>query len=453
MSGNPWRERILKGSVLGTLLWLAWPVVIGNLVNVSYNLIDAVWLGRLGKAAFGAPTVVWPLIMFLYSVGMGYAMAGLSLISQYYGDGDYEMARRSIGQLLGFTLLMASGLSVAGFLTASYLLRLMGVPPDIYPLALGYARIIFAGIPFAFAFFAFNMASSAIGDTVTPMKIQVVTAVVNIGLDPILIFGLLGAPRLEVRGAALATIFSRMIASAIGLYFLFSGFHGISLRLRDLRIEGWWLRKVFSIGTPLAIQRSSTSLGFTVMMSIVSRFGSTVVAAYGVAVRIVDIIQSFTWGLMRATSIMVGQNIGAQQYDRSWEITRKSMALTAGVLGLGAALIFAGRAPLVALFVNEPDVLREGSRMLSIFVWSIPFFGLFFIGGAVANGSGHTKTYAAISVIRLWVLRIGLSIILAYNLGLGPLGIYLGMALSNIGAGLLALLWTIRKTWLKRVID
>ncbi len=453
MSENPRREKILGGSIVRTMLWLAWPVILGNLVNVSYNLIDAVWLGRLGKAAFGAPTVVWPLIMFLYSLGMGYAMAGLSLISQYYGDGDYEMARRSIGQLLGFTLLMASGMSVAGFAAAPLLLRLMRVPPDIYPLAVDYSRIIFAGIPFAFSFFAFNMSSSAIGDTLTPTKLQVVAAIANIVLDPILIFGLFGAPRLEVRGAALATMLSRAAISFTGLYLLFTGFRGIRLRASDLRLEKWWLRKVFSIGTPLAIQRSSTSLGFTVMMSIVSGFGSTVVAAYGVAVRIVDIIQSFTWGLMRATSIMIGQNIGAKQYERSWSIAKKAMILTSSVLALGAALIFAAREPLVAVFIDEPDVLREGSRMLSVFVWSIPFFGLFFIGGAIANGSGHTKAYAAISIFRLWVLRIGLSILLAYRLGLGPLGIYLGMALSNVGAGLLALLWVMGRTWIERVID
>ncbi len=447
------RNRILNEPIMKTILWLGWPIILGNLVNISYNLADAYWLGKLGRQAFGAPTVVWPLISFFYSLGFGYAMAGISLISQYFGAGDHRMASRSAGNLLAFMGLVAITISVFGYTQAPLLLTWMGIPSDVYDFALQYIRIIFIGVPFTFVGFAFNIIAGSLGDTRTPTYIGVAASVLNIVLDPLLIFGWLGLPAMGVMGAAIATILSRTFASIVGLYLLFHGFKGIKIRLSDLRIEKWWIHKIIHIGTPLAIQRSSTALGFTVMMSLVSRYGSVAIAAYGVGIRIIDIIQSFTWGLMRATSIMIGQNIGAEQYDRAKEIADKSIKMISLILLVGAIPLVFFRTQLIAIFINDPLVIEEGSRLLMIFTWSLPFFGVFFIAGGVANGSGHTKAFATISIIRLWLLRIGLSYLLALGLGMGTIGIWIGMTLSNIVAGLLSLAWIMQGKWLERVIE
>ncbi|RLG70961.1 MAG: MATE family efflux transporter [Thermoprotei archaeon] len=447
------RSKIVNGPIVGTMVWLAWPVIVANLVNMSYNLIDAFWLGKLGKIAFGAPTVCWPLIMLFYSIGMGYAMAGIALISQYVGAGDREMAERSGGQLVSFLFLGALVLSGIGYAFIPQALSMIGVPQDIYPLAVSYARIIFLGIPIVFFGFAFNTIANAIGDTRTPTVLNVSSAIMNIVLDPIMIFGLLGFPAMGVAGAAIATVISRSVVSIVGGYLLFKGFKGIKIGLSDLRIEKWWLRKVFSIGTPLSIQQSFNALGFTVMMSIVSRFGSTVIAAYGVVVRILNIMQAVTWGLNRATSIMVGQNIGAEKYGRAMSIAKTSVTFTSGFLVLGALLLFVFSGQAVSFFVNEHDVIVEGSKLIHVVSSSIPFFGVFFVAGAVAAGSGHTRFFAALSTVRLWVLRIGLSILLAYTMKIGSLGVWLAMAISNIGAGTIALAWLIKGTWLRRVIE
>ncbi len=447
------RRRILEEPIIKTMVWLAWPIILGNLVNISYNLVDAYWLGKLGRQAFGAPTVTWPLIFFFYSIGFGYAFAGISLISQYFGAGNKRMAGRSAGNLLSFMFMVAVLISVFGYVLSPVFLTWMSVPPDVYPLAVNYIRIIFVGIPFTFIGFAFNIIASSLGDTRTPTYIGIVTSILNMFLDPLLIFGWMGFPRLEVVGAAIATILSRTLSSVIGLYLLFHGFKGLKIHIGDLRMEAWWIRKIFHIGTPLAIQRSSTALGFTIMMSLVSMYGSAVIAAYGIAIRIIDIIQSFTWGFMRATSIMVGQNIGAELYERARLIANKSITLITTTLLLGGIPVFIYRQDLVSVFINDPLVIEQGSLLLAIFTWSIPFFGIFFVAGGIANGSGHTRAFAVISIIRLWVLRIGLSYLLALYLGMGPLGIWIGMTLSNIGAGLMGLAWIMKGTWLQRVIE
>ena len=447
-----YRDRILRGSIVKTILWLAWPMILANIVNISYNLVDAFWLGKLGKEAFGAPTVSWPLIMLFYSIGMGYASGGISIISQFFGAGDKDMANKSAGQLV---LFMGSGallISVSGVLFSPQVLYLMGVPSDIYPLAVDYIRVIFIGMPLTFMGFAFNTIMNSLGDTRTPTVLNVAAAITNIILDPFLIFGWLGFPRLGVVGAAIATISSRSMVAFIGTILLFKGYRGIKITLRDMRIKKWWLKKIFKIGTPLSIQFSTNALGFTIMMSIVSRFGSAVVAAYGVGIRILDIIQAFTRGVNGASSIMVGQNIGAEQEGRARRIALTSTLILVTSLAIGSLIIYLFRAPVIAVFVNDPMVISEGIKFLGIFTVSIPFFGLFTAAGAIAMGSGHTRWISIISIIRLWVLRIGLSILFALMLGMGSYGIWVAMTISNIGAGLLSLTWILKGKWQKKVV-
>lgn len=447
------REKILEGSIAKTVLWLAWPMIVANLVNMSYNLVDAYWLGKLGKEAFGAPTVSWPLIMLFYSLGFGFGMAGISLISQYFGAGDFRMANKSAGNLITFMLIVSLSIGALGYLASPYIMALMGVPVDVYPLAVDYIRVVFLGMPLAFIGFAFITIANSLGDTRTPTSISIVSSLANMVIDPILIFGWFGLPPLRVVGAAIATISSRSIISLVGSYLLFHGYKGVKIRVYDLGVEGWWLRKVFSIGTPLAIQQSSNALGFTVMMSIVSRFGSVAIAAYGVGIRIIDVIQAFTWGINRATSIMVGQNIGAELYKRAKGIAKTSSILIASILTTGALTIYYTRDWTVAVFINDPHVIIEGGNLLSIFSLSIPFFGVFFIGSGVAAGSGHTRFFAALSIFRLWGLRIGLSYLLAILLDFKTTGIWVAMTLSNVCAGLIALTWILKADWAKRVIE
>ena len=447
-----YRKRIVEGNIFKTMVWLAWPILVANLVNISYNLVDAFWLGKIGKETFGAPTVSWPLINLIYSIGFGYSGAGISLISQYYGAGDYEMAEKSASQFVAYSIYMALVLCTFGFTVSPYLLYLMCVPPDIYGLAVQYTKTIFLGLPIVLLGYAYIAISNGIGDTRTPTILNIISSTVNIILDPVMIFGLYGLPAMGVIGAAIATIISRSIVSVVGGYILFKGYLGIRIRVKYFRLEGWWLRKIFSIGTPLAIQRSSNSLGFTIMMSIVSRFGSVVVAAYGVAIRIIDVLTAITAALQRSTSIMIGQNVGAEKYDRAWRIAKMSLLSIFIMLLLGSLVIFVYRSHLVSVFISEPEVIVEGSKIISIFTWSLPFFGLFFMAGAIATGSGHTRFFAVISIIRLWALRIGLSILFALILGYGSTGIYVAMTLSNIIAGLLSVIWVISKKWLKKVI-
>ncbi|RLF75051.1 MATE family efflux transporter, partial [Thermococci archaeon] len=217
------REEIIGGNIEKTLLKLAWPLIVSNIIQVLYNITDTFWLGKLGREALSAPGVSWPLIGTLMSLGMGFATAGFAFVGQYIGAENYEKANRAAGALYSLMLIFASVVALVGVLITPYALKFMNVTSTVYPYALVYLRVIFVGIPFSFTFFSFSFLMRAVGDTKTPVKISLFTVALNILLDPILIFGWLGFPKLGVEGAALATITSNSLGSLIGAYLLFTG--------------------------------------------------------------------------------------------------------------------------------------------------------------------------------------------------------------------------------------
>ncbi|NPA96273.1 MAG: MATE family efflux transporter [Crenarchaeota archaeon] len=442
------RDRIVEGPITKTLLWLAWPLIVSSLVNVSYSLIDAMWLGRLSSSAFSAVMVVFPVLAFIYSFGMGFSAAGTSIVSQYIGAREFKLAERSAGQFIAFTAILAACFSALSYSVAPWILAAMGVPHDVYPLAVAYMRTLSIGILLVFGGFAYVTISNAIGDTRTPTKLNIAGALTNIALDPVFIFGVGPIPRLGVVGAAIATIISRSPLTVIGLYRLFRGAYGFRIRLGDLRIERWWLRRAVSIGIPVSIQASINSLGFVVLTSIVSHFGTIVIASYGVATRLLNLISAFVNGVCQASATMIGQCLGASLEGRAKRVALRALALILLVSGSAAAFLSLFPQLAITAFIPNPEVVKVGSTLLHIFAPSIPFFSMLTLAGAVARGSGRTKIPAAIGVARIWGLRIPLAYALP-RLGLGVVGVWLAMATSNYVAGLIALAWVLRGGWAK----
>jgi len=268
------RKEILEGDIKKTLLKLALPLMFINMIQVLYNLADTFWLGRLGKEAVSAPTVSWPVIATMMSFGAGFVMAGLSLVSQYFGAGKFKKVSKIIGNLYSGMFLFAVVVSVLGFVFSGYILKLMKTPPDVYNNANTYMKIIFLGIPFAFAGFVFSFSMRAMGDMMMPVKVNLITIILNAILDPLLIFGIGIFPKLGVAGAAIATVISNTLASLIGLYIFFSGKHGIKLSLSDFEIDGNLMKKIFGIGIHSGVGNSLNNIGMIIMISIVNLFGS-----------------------------------------------------------------------------------------------------------------------------------------------------------------------------------
>ncbi|CAB50320.1 MATE family efflux transporter [Pyrococcus abyssi] len=442
------REEILSGSIEKTLLRLAYPLIINNLVQVMYNLTDTFWLAKLGRSELSAPGTVWPLLWFMMSLGSGFVVAGFAMVSQYIGAGEYKKASRVAGSLYSLLLMLSLLLAGIGIVISPFALRFIKVTPDVYPYALKYMIAIFAGVPVALTLHTFNFVLRAAGDTKTPVKVNILTIILNIILDPVFIFIL----DMGVLGAAIATIISEGIGSIIGGYLLFTGKVGIKISRDDLRPDVNLYIKTFKIGLPASIGDSTNSFGFVLLNRIIYTYGTVAFATYTITNRLTNFMFAFADGISQAMGTMVGQNIGAENYKRAREVAIKAMATNFLILVFGTLLFMAFREEIFRFFINDPGIIKESEKVVKYFAASFPFFGIFSAVTNVFASAGHTKKNLILGIIRLWGLRIPLSYYLGTTLG-DSAGVWIGMGLSNVISALIGFAWFLKGSWMRRIVE
>ncbi len=452
------RAKILAGSILNTLLVLAYPILLNQLVEIIYNMTDMFWLGNLGRAEVAVPSVSWPIIGFLLSIGDGFIVAGFALVSQYIGSGNYKKANRSAGAMYSFMLITSVITSIFGVFTAPYLLHFMNVSETVYSHALSYVRVIFIEIPFSFTLFAFNSLAMATGDTKTPVKLNTGTIIFNFILDPFLIFGWAGFPKLGVVGAAVATMLANTAGAFVGGYLLFTGKVGIRLNMELLKPDWNLYSDIFRIGLPSSASAVTMDLGSVLLVRVIYTLGSqygnpdVVFATYSIIDKIVEAMFAVPISISSAMGIMIGQNIGAGLYNRAKKIAETAMLLNFVILGMGAAGLVFFHAEIFSFFIGDPEVIAESRKATLYLMTFIPFFGVYSAVTDVFQASGHTKNEFILSSLRLWGFRLPLS----YELGLlmhNTSGLWLGIGLSNFFSALIAFLWFIKGTWMRKIIE
>jgi putative MATE family efflux protein len=449
------KQWVVKQPVLKTMLRLGLPIGVTRALQVVYNLTDMYWLGRLGREALAAVSATWPVLFLIIAVLAGLFQAGLALVSQYWGAGDYRRSLNAGGQLLIIAIFTGIPLGVLSYMVIPTFLRLIGIPEEVAEGAIIYGRIFALG----FAIFGLMESAlsiySAVGDTFTVMKIRLIGVSINIVLDPIMIFGLFGFPALGIAGAAIATLLSDLMSGVISLVLLSKrGVRGERLAKSDLKPDPFLIKKFFRIGLPISISSLSDAAGFTVLTGIISLMGAGALAAWGVGDRPFSLIDILVGSLLAALSTIIGQNLGAENFGKAREAAYKALALAIGMSSIGVLTMIALRYEVARLFIpSDPEVIQYASDFILIMGPSIVFFTMLRAAFSVAQGSGHTKPVMYISILRLWFLRN----ILAYLFGPGPLslgvkGLWAGMAVSNVITGLIALAWIVHGKWLKPVI-
>jgi putative MATE family efflux protein len=256
-----------------------------------------------------------------------------------------------------------------------------------------------------------------------------------------------------VAGAAIATVFSRGVASIIGFYYLFSGKKGIVIHPHDLIPRLADLKKVLHIGVPSAIEQSTLALGFTFMAAVVAQFGTVALASYGIGSRLISILSMPAMGFSMAVSIMVGQNLGAGKDHRAERVGWLSSGAILLILTLGGALAFVFSKSLVSIFIVQEDqaVIEMGSRFIKFIALGMGTFGIRMVLNGVFRGAGDTITSLGFSLLALWGFRIPLALILSSRMGTD--GIWLGILLSYVLTPTLALLWFRRGKWKEKSIS
>jgi len=445
--GRAFDPRLLEGPIPRSLFLLAFPIMGGNLLQIAYGLVDAFWVGRLGAPAVAAVSVSMPMMFLLMSVGMGFTIAGSTLIAQYVGARDRKMVDHVAGQTLLTTVAVSAVLGTFGALIAPYMLELMEVAPDVYHNALGFLRVQFLSLPMAFAYFCFQSQMRGVGQVTVPLYIIAGSVLVNFALDPLFIFYY----GWGVMGAALATAVSQTISATIAMYLLASGRYGISLKFGELKPDFAFIKRAFNLGYPAAIEGSARGLGVTVMMFLITSFGTVTTAAYGVGGNVMQFVVIPAMGFSMATSTLVGQNIGAGNMPRAEAVARLAGIITFGALTTFGIFAFAFANHIAAFFVpHDKAVIHEASVFIRTVSWSYGFIGLQFALMGVLRASGNMIAAMVISMVSQWVLTFPLAFVLSHRAHLGAHGIWWAFPVANVITATISAIWFSRGDWKKR---
>lgn len=433
-----------------TVLTLSAPLMLNNLIQTVYNLTDTYWVSRLGDISVAAVTLVWPVIFFMISLGIGLSVAGTALVSQYIGAGDTRDAARSAGQVLIFCLFFSLLVGALGYVLAPHVIRWMGAEGELYSQAVSFLRIIFLGMPFLFGFMAYTSIMQGQGDTVSPMVFGILSVALNMILDPIMILTL----DMGIAGAAWATVISRMIFCIVAVYSLFAGRwrKGIKLHLAHLKPEGRWLKKIAKVGMPASLGQSSAALGFVIMNAFIVGFGENTLAAFGIGNRINSLVLMPSMGIGSALATIVGQNIGYGDIDRAGLAVRRSLQLSVLLSAVGGIVLFLLSGPVMEVFTDSPDVYAQGVEYLRWICAGIFLMAIFQVYVGVFQGSGHTVMAMILMAGRLLVVRIPLIVLLSRLFDLGSQAIWYSLLLSNAIACVVGALMYLSGRWKRAVI-
>ncbi|MEY7850698.1 MATE family efflux transporter [Natrarchaeobius sp. A-rgal3] len=463
------RVDMTTGSIPPKLLNLAWPLVLGNLLQTFYNLADMFWVGRLGDGGISvaAVSLMFPLSWMFVSTAMGLTAATIALVSQHVGADDDRMADRVVAQTVLLAIAVSSVLAAVGLYFRRPLLWVIGARDEVFVEALAYIEVIFLALPLTFLFFAFRSSLQGAGDTKTAMWLVFVSAGVNVVIDPFFILGWGPFPEMGTRGAGIATFISRAVAAVAGIYILLDGGFGVRLRVGDLAPDPAILRQLIDVGYPATIDGWARSFASVAMAGFVARFGAAPTAAYGIGVRLMSVTWAVSGAVGNATATGVGQNLGAKTPDRAAAVTRTATAGTMLLIFAVAAVIVAFPAQAMRVFVADPEVIAEGVVFLRILApfWAL-FAGVMVIQGAF-RGAGNTREAMVLSFLSRWIFRVPVALVLAFawtltvpGIGVtisalewGIEGIWWAYSFGMVASFAVAVVWFRLGTWREGIVD
>lgn len=423
------------GSVGRLLLRLSFPAALGMLVQASYTLVDAFFVGRgVGPYGIAAVTMAFPLQMVIMAMAQAPGVGGASLISRSLGAGRRKRAERTVGTLFFLVLAVGVLLGLAGIRWAPLLLRLMGTSPALLPLARDYTSVLFYGAPF----FAFSIAANnfvrAEGNASFAMMTMIISAGVNTFLDPVFIF----AFGWGIKGAALATVVSQgATALWLGWYYL-TGRSVVVFRWKHFRLRSSILRESLSVGAAASARQGAASLSILVVNgSLAAAGGNYAVAAYGIVNRLLLFAVMPVFGVVQGLLPVVGFNYGAKQFCRVLSAMRLSIAAATVLCTAGAAALFFSPEKLIGLFTSAPEVLRHGRNAARMLALGMPVVGFQVMASGLFQAIGKARPSFVLSLLRQVLFLIPLVLLLAPLRGVS--GVWIAFPLSDFGAALLTL--------------
>ena len=433
------RDRLTKEPVAKTLILLTLPMIVGIAGMVAFNLVDTFFVGRLGTNELAAISFTFPVILVISSLARGLGVGASAVVSRAIGVGDRNIVRRLTTDSLLLSVIIVAAFVATGLMTIDPLFRLLGADERTLPLIRSYMQIWYPGMVFVVVPMVGNSAIRATGDTKTPSLIMVTAIVVNAGLDPLLIFGIGPFPRLELQGAAIATVIARATTFAVSLVIL--GVREKMLSFEKTKVseifESW--KRVLYIGLPAAGTMIILPMATGVITRMVSDYGPESVAGFGVASRMENFSITVIAALATVMIPFIGQNLGAGKFERIREGLKfgQLFSMAWGVLLFIFFIFFAK--PVAGVFNGDAGVISAAALYMRYVSISFGAFGMFQLITASLNALNRPLQSAAVSLARVLVFYVPLA--LAGRSLFGMSGIFGAAAVANFLAAAGAFLW------------
>lgn len=441
---------LTHGSIPRSIFILAFPLLVRAMFQSIQSIVDIFWVGKLGPTSIAAVAMGGTIIMAFFPIFIGIGTGTIAVISRAIGAKNQFAADNAATQSVIIAFLAALILCIVGISFSRPLLQLLQAKSDILEQGQIYLKILLLGGITTTLLFLGSAILQGAGDAITPMVIMSLSVIANIILDPILIFGLLGFPRMEVKGAALATILAQALGAIAILYILLKGKSHIHIRFDKFKINLKTMWQIVKIGVPSSIGMFLRNLMMMVLIAIVASFGTYAVAAYGIGMRLKMIILMPAFSFGAASATLVGQNLGANNPGRAKKCAWYATLINALIMAVIGILFFIFSESIIKLFNDNPEVIRAGSSYLKITSLFFPTIAFGIVLGRSLMGAADTMPPMIITLISLWGIQIPLALTLPCLWNLGLSGIWWAIVVASLVNGLLTLIWFQMGHWKKR---
>jgi putative MATE family efflux protein len=419
------------GSLNRAILLLAVPMVLEMVLESLFAVVDVFWVGRLGANAVATVGLTESLLSLIFAIGIGLSLSTTAMVARRIGEKDPEGAAVAGVQAIVLGLITSVVVGVPCFIYAPDLLRLMGASPEIVETGSGYARIALGGSGAILMLFLNNAIFRGAGDAAIAMRLLWVSNIINLILDPCLIFGWGPFPRMGVTGAALATFTGRSIGVAYQFYRLLRGSERIRILARQIRVDVKVLLRLVRVSLTGILQFAIAHTSWIGLVRIVSVFGAAALAGYTIAIRIVIFVILPSWGLSNAAATLVGQNLGAKKPERAEQAVWRTGFYNMLFLGsVGLFFIFFAE-PIVRLFTHDATVIPLAAKCLRIVSYGNIGYAYGMVMLQAFNGAGDTVTPTIVNFFGFWLLEIPLAYWLAIHLRVGPNGAFWSIVVAE----------------------
>lgn len=436
---------LTEGSILKTILKTSLPMIFAMILQTGFNIVDTIYVGRISAEAIAAVSMGFPLMFLMFAVANSVGTGGTSFVARLVGAKNIKKAGYVVEHALLLGAVISIFFTICGIFTIKPIFSLMGAG-ELLPLVSDYMFWIYLG--------SFFMLLSGImlglirgeGDAKNPVIIMVIATIANIILDPIFIFWL----DMGVKGAAIATIISNIIAFILALRYLLFDKASMKIELKKFSYDHSIVKEILRVGVVSSLSQVSMAIGLFLLTKLAASFGPLAIASFGIGFRIDSIVILPALGVMLSLMMMVGQNVGAKKFDRAEKLGFGAMILvTCFSLPMGILMYLFAR-PIVLIFTNNPTVIEYTVQMLKILAFTYVFAGISISVQGVFLGAGKPIPAFIMSMFRVLVIAVPLAYM--FSAWHGIIGMWYGVAIATICSGIISFTWFKIGTW-KKVKD